>query len=207
MTIVAADLVALPAGLFLWQAYDPAVKAELFSTAVATTTDQIILVDPIVLAASELSRLREQARISGIVITNSNHNRAAEWYSRKFSAPLFGHRTSFADEQIAPARFVTAGDKIGGELEVIELEGAAPGEIALYGPANGGTLIIGDALINLPPHGFACLPRRYCTNEKQMRRSLRKLLDHRAERILFAHGTPILSGAAARLRNLLGADL
>jgi len=33
---------------------------------------------------------------------------------------------------------------------------------------------------------------------------LRKLLDYEAERMLFAHGMPILSGASDRLRVLLG---
>jgi glyoxylase-like metal-dependent hydrolase (beta-lactamase superfamily II) len=206
MPVVAADVVALPGGIFLWQAYDPAVKAELFSTAVRTATDQIMLVDPIALTESELTRLAERGKIGAIVITNVNHHRAASWYSSKFSAPLFGHPASLADEEMAAARFVSAGDKIGGELEVIELEGAAPGEIALYHPANGGTLIIGDALINFSPYGFARLPRKYCTSERQLERSLPKLLDHRTERILFAHGTPILSDATARMRDLLGVD-
>jgi glyoxylase-like metal-dependent hydrolase (beta-lactamase superfamily II) len=207
MPVLAPDLVALHEGLFLWQAYDPAVRAKLFSTAVATATDQIILVDPIALAESELDQLSEHGRIGGIVITNVNHDRAAQVYSTKFSAPVFGHRASFADEQLASASFVRERDKIAGELEIIELQGAAPGEIALYHSANGGTLIVGDALINFPPYGFAWLPRKYCTNENQLRRSLRKLLDYRAEHILFAHGTPILSGASAHLCDLLDVDL
>ena len=82
-------------------------------------------------------------------------------------------------------------------------EGAVAGEIALYQPSNRGTLIVGDALINFEPHGFTFLPRKYCQNEKQMRHSLRQLVSRPAERILFAHGTPILSGATARLQQLL----
>jgi glyoxylase-like metal-dependent hydrolase (beta-lactamase superfamily II) len=65
-------------------------------------------------------------------------------------------------------------------------------------------MIVGDALINLEPYGFTFLPGKYCSNEKEMRRSLQKLLDYKAERILFAHGTPILSGVSDRLRDLLG---
>jgi hypothetical protein len=36
-----------------------------------------------------------------------------------------------------------------------------------------------------------------------MRRSLQKLLDYKTKRILFAHGTPILSKATERLQALL----
>ena len=207
MAVIAPELISLRNGIFLWQAYDPAVKADLLSTAVATGTGEIILVDPIRLAKPELNRLHQQGQITGIVATNVNHHRANAWYSMNFSAPVFGHHVSFANKQIASARFVADGDTIGGELEVTELEGAAPGEIALYHPANGGTFIIGDALINFPPHGFTFLPRKYCTNETQLRDSLQKLLSYPAERILFAHGTPILSAATARLRKLLSVDL
>jgi glyoxylase-like metal-dependent hydrolase (beta-lactamase superfamily II) len=203
MPVVAPELVTLGDGLFLWQAYDPAVKAELFSTAVVTENDQVVLVDPILLDESELNRLSDQSRIAALVITNVNHRRAAAWFAKKFSVPIFTHRASFADEQIAQATFVTETEKIADELEVIELEGAAPGEIAMCCAANGGTLIIGDALINFPPHGFTLLPRKYCTNANQLRYSLGKLLEYRVERILFAHGAPILSGATARLRKLL----
>jgi hypothetical protein len=40
-----------------------------------------------------------------------------------------------------------------------------------------------------------------------MSRSLRKLLDVKSERMLFAHGNPILSGATYRLGQLLDVDL
>jgi len=39
-----------------------------------------------------------------------------------------------------------------------------------------------------------------------MRRSLHKLLSLSVERILFAHGIPIISGASTRLRQLFDVD-
>jgi glyoxylase-like metal-dependent hydrolase (beta-lactamase superfamily II) len=109
---------------------------------------------------------------------------------------------------VKPARFAEAknGTAIGGELEVIEIGGAVAGEIALYHASNGGTLIVGDALINFEPYGFTFLPRKYCLDEKQMRSSLHQFFARPAERMIFAHGMPILSGATARLRQLLNAD-
>jgi glyoxylase-like metal-dependent hydrolase (beta-lactamase superfamily II) len=103
-------------------------------------------------------------------------------------------------------REVADGSEICDELRVIGIEGAAPGEIILHYAPGGGTLIIGDALINFEPYGFTFLPNKYCSREKEMRRSLRKLLDYKTERILFAHGTPILSGASDRLQRLLRSD-
>jgi glyoxylase-like metal-dependent hydrolase (beta-lactamase superfamily II) len=88
-------------------------------------------------------------------------------------------------------------------IEVIAIEGAAPAEIVLHVPAHDGSLIVGDALINFDPYGFAFLPAKYCSNPKQMRRSLRQLLKHTSQRMLFAHGTPILVTANVRLEQLL----
>ncbi len=137
-------------------------------------------------------------------MTNSNHHRVSAQFADQFSAPIFARCETFPDK--TPSRFssVADGDKISDELRVIGIGGAATGEVVLHYAPNGGTLIVGDALINFEPYGFAFLPGKYCSNQKQMRRSLRKLLDYKAERMLFAHGMPILSGAGERLRALLG---
>jgi len=203
---VACDLYQLVPGLFIWQYYDPTVKAELCSSAIIAS-GEIYVVDPILLEASQFGRLRRIAPPVGIVVTNANHQRGALYYSEKLSAPILARRESFRGKK--PSRFIEIanGAKICDELEVIAIEGAVAGEIALYHPSNGGTLVVGDALINFEPPGFAVLPRKYCLNQKQMQRSLQELLTRPVERLLFAHGTPILSGASARLRNLLDVDL
>ncbi len=65
---------------------------------------------------------------------------------------------------------------------------------------------MGDAVINFGSHGFSFLPAKYCLDHRLMRKSLRKLLDYGVDRMLFAHGTPVLSRARERLRRLLDAD-
>ena len=199
----AEELCQVASGLFFWQAYDPKVKADLFSTALLTSSG-ILIVDPIPLADAALNELVRAAPVIGIVITSFNHLRAFGEFSNRFSAPLFAHRNSLPEE--VSFTKLADGDKICGALDVIELTGAAPGEIALHFPLNDGTLVVGDALINFEPLGFSLLPRKYCSDEKEMQRSLRKLLLHKAERMFFAHGTPILSGATARLHQLLVVD-
>jgi len=92
---------------------------------------------------------------------------------------------------------------VGPGLNAVPIDGAPAGEIAVYCDADGGTLVIGDALINFEPYGFALLPPKYCSSAKLMRKSLRTLLDYSFERMLFAHGIPILSGARQRLKQLL----
>ena len=181
---VAAELEPVAPGIWIWRFYDPAVKADLFSTAIETSHG-IYLVDPIPLAPDATSELRERGTIAGILVTNHNHVRAADDFARRFQVEVYDC------------------GRIARGLDAISIEGAPPGEIAIHSEAEGGTLIMGDALINFEPYGFAFLPAKYCSNARVMRRSLPKLLDFTFERILFAHGTPILKGARQRLEQLL----
>jgi hypothetical protein len=181
---VAEELEQVAPGIWIWRLYDPAVKADLFSTAIETGRG-IYLVDPVPLAANAISELNDLGSIAGIVVTNENHERAAEDFARQFQVQLYDH------------------SRAGPGLHAIPIDGAPAGEIAVYCDAAGGTLIIGDALINFEPYGFALLPPKYCPSAKLMRKSLPKLLDYSFERMLFAHGAPILSGARQRLEQLL----
>jgi glyoxylase-like metal-dependent hydrolase (beta-lactamase superfamily II) len=198
---VAQEFAQVQPNLAVWQTYDKTAKADLFSSALIVQ-DGVFVIDPIEIADYPLDQLTGTRPIAGIIVTNGNHFRSADTYIRRFSVPLFAHRNSLPKR--APPGFIeiSDGSRIGHELEVITIEGAGPGEVALYHAADHGTLIVGDALINFEPYGLALLPEKYCANIKQMRESLRKLLRYDAERILFAHGMPILSGANARLRQL-----
>ena len=188
--------------LAIWQAYDPAVKAELFSTSIQLG-DRLFLVDPIPLAADAFADLTEHARISSVFLTNANHARAAIWYAEETGAGVLASAETagilYDLEMIAMA----PGDRVGDRIEVVALEGAAEGEIALYLEGDGGSLVLGDALINFGREGFVLLPAKYCSDQKSLRRSLRQLLDFSFERLLFAHGAPIVSSARARLETLL----
>jgi hypothetical protein len=189
--------------IWVWHAYDSSVKADLFSTGLLVQAG-LYMIDPIRLPDEQLAALTKCGPVAGIIVTNANHHRAAVGSSERFSVPIFAHGRAFPDPKPGRLREVNDDAAIG-DLEVIEIEGAVAGEIALYHPSNGGTLVVGDALINFEPYGFTFLPRKYCENEKQMRSSLRQLLAKPAERLFFSHGTPILSGATARLRQLFEA--
>ena len=202
----ATDLDKVAADLFIWQAYDPAVKADLFSSAIVTA-DGIFVVDPIPLRKAPLAQLHDQGVIAGVIVTNANHLRASSQFAERYSVPILARRAVFPDRTPSQFSELADGDKICDELHVVGIDGAAPAEIALHFASGDGTLVMGDALINFQPYGFTFLPGKYCSNEKEMRRSLRKLLTYKTERMLFAHGLPILSKASDRLRQLLDGDL
>jgi glyoxylase-like metal-dependent hydrolase (beta-lactamase superfamily II) len=201
----ASDFDRIASNIAICQAFDPAVKAELYS-AYLITSDGSYFIDPIPLQREALDELTGSRSVAGIIVTNSNHHRAAARFAEQFAIPIITHTDSFPDKQPSRLRKVADGEAICKGLQVIGIEGAAPGEIVLHYAPNGGTLIVGDSLINFEPYGFTFLPAKYCSNQKEMRWSLRKLLDYKAERMLFAHGTPILSRASERLRGLLDSE-
>jgi hypothetical protein len=177
------ELEHIAPGVFLWRAYDPSVKTELFSSGLASSSGTYLF-DPIPLDAHAAAPL---TNVAAVIQTNENHKRSADEFAKQFQVPIY----SAGSAAFPP------------ELTVISIEGAAPGEIAVHSEMAGGVIVIGDALINFDPYGFAFLPAKYCTDQKLMRRSLSQLMEFSFERMLFAHGTPIQSKARQRLESLL----
>lgn len=199
---IASEIEPVAPGISLWRLYDPAVKADLFSTAVETDNGTF-LVDPAPLASDALADLSTQPSIAGIAVTNENHFRAAASFADQFNVPIFVHPALTEGSAVPRTKPVRDREVFAPGLTAIEIVGGPTGEIAIHSDADSGTLIIGDALINFEPYGFALLPAKYCSNAKAMRRSLPKLLHYTFERMLFAHGTPILTAARERLEQLL----
>jgi hypothetical protein len=189
-------------GILVWQAYDSKSKADLFSTALTTRAGTYV-VDPIPLASDGLRTLRAQPEAAGVFVTNVNHVRAAAEFARTLSLPIFAHGELSRIPDFPQATAVQDGEEFSRGLTAVALEGGPVGEMALHYNNNGGTMILGDALINFEPHGFGVLPAKYCQNPNLLRQSLTKLLDYAFERMLFAHGMPILAKARAQLEQLL----
>ncbi|HEV3409108.1 MAG TPA: hypothetical protein VG095_02355 [Chthoniobacterales bacterium] len=201
MSTAAPEIDALGDGLAIWHRYDSAMKAEVFSTALPSAAG-IYLVDPIPLSQEELAMVSGGRNVVGIIVTNANHERAAPMFAQQLAAPIYAS----AGAQLATALAIEDGQSLTSDLAAIFIEGAGPGEIALHSRRSGGTLVVGDALINFGSHGFDYLPAKYATDPKLLRKSLRKLLSFSFERIFFAHGTPIVSRARERLIALLESE-
>ena len=195
------DLTQITSHVLVWQQYDPALKADVSSSALETDTGTF-LIDPIPLPSDGLLR-HLATSATGIFVTNVNHLRATLELANAFSIPIYANKGLSGIPDFPKANWVTDGEIFVPGLTAIEIEGGPAGETALHHQENGGTIVMGDALIDFEPHGFGLLPPKYCLNFKRMQRSLRKLLDYRFERILFAHGTPIVSDGFARLDRLL----
>lgn len=203
------DFADFGGGLAGWDGFDSESKVDLHAHAVRVV-DQLFFVDPIPLRADALDRLTADAAPAGVIVTNANHARAADAFRRRWRVPLWMHADAAAATGLTPDHTVPpgGGPVCGGVFQAVPLPGAAAGEIALHRAADvghGGVMIVGDALIHLPSHGFTVLPDKYCDNAKELRRSLAALLEWEFGVMLFAHGEPIMRGARARLAALLAA--
>ena len=163
-------------GFFTWHVYDPICKAELWSTGY-TGTDGTVLFDPIEWPQdSPLPKSPLQ-----IVQTNGNHDRNCDVFGSQQTGKITKEPLGFSP---------------------IPLPGAGEGETAYFHHPTG-TLVVGDALINLAPHGLMPLPAKYCADPGLLKKSLGGLGELPIRRIFFAHGDPILQNGAERLKRLL----
>ena len=90
------DFYAITSDLAIWCAYDPKVKAELYSTRLVTVNGSY-LIDPILLQREALDEMIGSGSVAGIVVTNSNHHRAAVQFAQHLSVPTFSHAHTFSE--------------------------------------------------------------------------------------------------------------
>ncbi len=172
----ASDFAWLNKAVAFWQEYDRASRTDL-SCSAHLIDDGLYLIDPIRLASEATTALVEQALPRVILLTNGNHSRAAKAYARQCGVYW-------------------------GQLEIFDLSGASPGEVAIY-RRDLEILSFGDAFIHLPGYGFTLLPERYCLNVKQLEIAVQQLRDVPVRLLTFAHGYPVTMKAQERLRELL----
>jgi hypothetical protein len=189
-------------GLFHWQAYDRSVKTDL-SCCACQTAGGFVFIDPIPLHKSAEAELLAIAPPRAVIVTSGNHARAADDYRARLGVPIYAETGAVAELPFAVDHPVSDGETILDDFAVAALPGAAAGEIALY---RSDALHFGDALIHVPPPGFAILPDKYCADPRELRRSLGKLLRFSFELLTFAHGLPVVAHARQRLTQLLAAS-
>ena len=203
MAARADEIQRLGGGAAIWFAYEPEVKVELFASALTLDDGSLALIDPIPLADPAWDELTAGRGPARILLTNSNHARAADALRVAHGLPVFSHPLATGRLETATDGTI-ASDSPPPGLEVVEIPGAPEGEVALWQESTG-TLVLGDALIHIEGYGFTFLPDKYARNPQLMRRSLRALCEFEPRRILFAHGFPIVERADARLRALCAA--
>jgi len=162
-----------------------------------------ICIDPVEASAEDLAHIKRLG-VARILLTNRNHSRASKRFRAETGAPVAIHP---ADAPHARSQGAEIDDELAhgqriGPLTVVAAAGKSPGEIALHWPARR-LLIVGDAFVGNPPGKLALLREQVMDDPAALRRSVAKLLALDFDGVLVGDGVSILSGAKARLEELV----
>ena len=182
--------------LYTWSTFDEARNID-FHGVCWVRPEGNVLIDPLPLTPHDHAHLIELGGVSHIVITNSDHTRAAEALRAEFGAKVYGPR---AEAGAFPMDVLVAdGDTIVPGLVAIELNGSkTPGELALV--LHGSTLITGDLVRAHRPGALMMLPDAKLVDRAQAVASVARLARlPDIEVVLVGDGWPVFAGGRALL--------
>lgn len=184
--------------LFAWSRFDEARDMD-FNAWAWKRSLSAVLIDPLPLSAHDRAQL---GAVSHVVVTNSDHVRAARELAADFGAQLVGPAAERDTLALENARWVEDGEEIVDGLIAVALDGSkTPGELALL--LEGTTLITGD-LVRAPAGGrLALLPDAKLSSRAAALDSLDRLCAFRlVDAVLVGDGWPIFRDGHARLEEL-----
>lgn len=173
----------------------------------AFLTDQGgLIVDPAWDAAA-IDRLERAAGPMLVVVSTQSHIRDARRFQDRLAAPIAASGRA-AHDLSGINRSLSGDETLPGEWRVLEAPGVYAGEIALYRPAGGGVLYVGDLFVTQPLGAAAgqpaatLLPERLRSDPRRLQETLGRLTELPFETVLAGHGPPILTGGRNRVRAL-----
>jgi hypothetical protein len=185
--------------LYSWSTFDEARNVD-FHGLCWTRPDGNVLIDPLPLSPHDEAHLRELGGAAWIVITNSDHTRAAAeiaaWTGARVVGPRAEQGAFHAD------RWVGDGEEIVPGLRALELHGSkTPGELALV--LEGTTVITGDLVRAHRAGRLMLLPDAKLTDRAAAVASVRRLAElPGVEAVLVGDGWQVFAGGGAMLRAL-----
>jgi len=159
-----------------------------------------VAIDPLPLSGHDLAHLEALGRLGAIVITNSDHVRAAKALSDATGARVLGPAAE--RDRLDCDDWLADGDEVVPGLVAVALDGSkTPGELALV--LEGSTLITGD-LIRAHEGGKLCLlPDAKLSDKDAAKASLHRLAAlPNIEAVLPGDGWPVFRDGARVLSEL-----
>jgi glyoxylase-like metal-dependent hydrolase (beta-lactamase superfamily II) len=147
--------------------------------------------------------LGELGGVDWILVTNSDHVRAAAALASRTGARLAGPRAERADFPIDCQVWLGDGDAPVEGIEIVELGGSkTPGELALIIEEE--TLIVGDLVRGHVAGKLNLLPDGKLSDRASAVASVRRLFDRpKIETVLVGDGWPVFRGGRQALSELL----
>lgn len=194
-------------GLWHWQALRVSIGSEVSSYYLAA---ERVLVDPMI-PPEGLAWFDEHGRPAHLVLTNRHHDRDAWNLRDAFDCSI--HCVRVGVHELAgrgPVEPFDFGDELPGGIVAYEVDAICPDECGLHVPAHR-ALAVADGVVRWPADG----PLRFVPDElmdqpertkARLREAYRRLLDLDFDRLLLAHGDPIVHGAKDALSAFVERD-
>jgi hypothetical protein len=188
--------------LFGWSTFDPSRNIDFHGVAWVRPGGNV-LVDPLPMSEHDLAHLTALGGAKHIVITNSDHTRAAQMLADHFAAELCGPSGERDSFPLRCKRWLCDGDDVVPGLRVRELNGSkTKGELALV--LQDTTLITGDMVRAHQGGRLQMLPDPKLQNRSDALASIARLArEHpRIDAVLVGDGWPVFRDGLARLREV-----
>ena len=189
--------------LFGWSAFDESRNLD-FHSVLWKRADGNVAIDPLPLSAHDRKHLAELGGVALVVVTNSDHTRAAEAIAKECGARIAGPAAERDAFPFTCDLWLSNGDEPLPGLKAIALDGSkTPGELALV--IDGTTLVTGDLVRAHEGGRLTTLPAAKLKDPARAAASVRRLAALPGiDAILVGDGWPIFRGAGVALRELAG---
>lgn len=162
-----------------------------------------LCIDPVEPPTEAIDQIGQEGA-AWVVLTNRNHVRASKKIRERTSARVAIHPADAAHARKEGGIIdheLHVGEQVG-PFTVMGAPGKSPGEVVLHWPERK-ILVVGDAVIGNPPGSCGLLKEQVMDDPARLRTSVRGLLDLDFDILLVGDGTPLLSGAKAKLQELV----
>jgi hypothetical protein len=144
------------------------------------------------------------------LLTNRHHYRHSGRFQETFGCPVFCHEAGLHEFVGGPeVKGFSFGEEVAPNIVALGVGAICPEETALYlEQTNGGALAFADGLIRFREGSLGFVPDFLLGDDpdgvkRNLRESLRQLLEQRFEHLLFAHGLPLIGGGKETLAAFL----
>ncbi len=190
-------------GIWQWSWFSPEKQLD-FNGLFLTVGEHLVLVDPPLMSAEDMTQARRGGRVDYILISNRDHVREAATYQREFRCQVMVPEADVSEMEIKADKTYTDGELLPGGIWAIHLKDQkSRGESALFIQQGKGIMILGDAMIGKPPGSLTMLPAEKYADAAKAREGLRRLLKYEFDTLLVGDGTSIITGAKAAVERAL----
>jgi glyoxylase-like metal-dependent hydrolase (beta-lactamase superfamily II) len=188
-------------GLFHWTAVHPKIRIQVSSYYLPESGT---LIDPM-LPEEGIEWFREREAPERIVLTNRHHYRDSDRFRDEFGCPVLCHEAGLHEFEGGPdVQGFRFGEDLAPGITALEVGAICPEETALHIALGEGALSFADGVMRYG-ESLEFVPDQYLGDDpegvkRELRASLRHLLDRDFDDLLFAHGEPLVGGGKAALR-------